>query len=260
MSASKPGSTALRHGAQPSGSVLHVASRVLRSVAIASAAAGMVSCASATLPGARPSSLVPCPVPAGAPPARTSEAYFLQNSENELRLAGLRPLLHETLSQEVREVRLWHAASFVGITSLLRIRAIDDSVAGELIVFAGSIVATPPGAEAAPPRACRLLSRRPGRLACAAEFPGPPAWSAVLDSLEVHRVWSLPRAEDLPRENMVEDGDGIVVEVRQGSCYRVYSYANPESETIPEYRHAAALKQLLFEVRRQWSPTRRGGS
>lgn len=205
----------------------------------------------------RPSPEVQCTPPSGAPAAGTDEANFLENRPRELQLAGLRPLLHDSLPAAVREVRLWTAASWVGVTSLVRVRAIGDSVTGELIVFAGSIIDTPPDADAVLPPACRLLGRRPGRLACAAEPRDPIDWAVVLDSLEAHRVWTLPRSSDLPpRKHMVMDGIGMDVEVRHGGCYRIYSYGNPGTETTPEYRDAAALLDILFGLRQRWAPPR----
>jgi hypothetical protein len=183
----------------------------------------------------------------------------VENTRQEIQLAGLRPLLSDTLPPGAREVRLWHAVSFDGVMSLLRVRAVGDVVTGELFVYAGTPMDTPPGADAALPAACRLRGRERGRLACAAEFREPVSWGAVLDSLEAHRVWTLPRGADLPRQHEVWDGAGIDVEVRRGSCYRVYSYSNPDVETAPEFRDAAALMQLLHDLRDRWTPRRRPG-
>lgn len=108
------------------------------------------------------------------------------------------------------------------------------------------------------PPSCTLLGRRAdhlrGRLACEAEFPEPVDWAAVLDSLEVHRVWTLPHGSEVPREHMVMDGVGISVEARRGGCYRLYRYGNPETETRSEYRDAAALMRTLTDLRERWSP------
>ena len=226
--------------------------RTLCRIALAGVGFSMLACMTGSHPGVHPTP-IGCPAPSGAPAPRTSEASFLQNSEREVRLAGLPPLLQDTLPPDIREVRLWHVASWVGETSVLRVRVLNDSVAGELILFAGSVVDTPPDAEAKLPRACRLLGRAPGRLACAAAFRDAVTWTAVLDTLEEHRVWTLPRGDDLPRLHEVLDGDGIYVEVRQGSCYRVYGYYMPETETTPEYRDAAGLKAVLFDLQRRWS-------
>lgn len=218
----------------------------------------LLGCAGATAPAALPHAVAQCTEPS-EPVAGTSEAYFLENGQDETAMAGLRPLLSDTLPAGSREVRLWHAATWVGVTALVRIRAVGDSVAGKLIVYAGSMIDTPPDSDAVLPRSCRLLGRGRGRLACVADFPTPVDWRDVLDSAEAHRVRALPRGGDVPRQHTVLDGDAIYVEVRQGDCYRVYGYGTPESETSPEYRDAAALKRIIFDLRQRWSPPSRTG-
>jgi hypothetical protein len=203
----------------------------------------------ATLPGGTPPTR---PEPCQAPLERRAAADTTDHRASELALAGLRPLALDTLPSDVREIRIRHGASFVGTTTLLRVQATPSAVSGELILYVGSIADTHPDSQARIPLRCRKRGARPGRAACTAEFSDPVSWAAVLEQMERQDVWSLPSAGSLPRVHVVMDGHGIEVEVRQGACYRSYQYGNPESETIPEYRKAAALLRLVLDLRQQW--------
>lgn len=68
---------------------------------------------------------------------------------------------------------------------------------------------------------------------CHAKFVTLPNWQDVLARLETHHVWTLPNMSTLrwhsARRFVVNDGYGMVVEVRDGDAYRSYEYDNPDS-------------------------------
>ena len=200
----------------------------------------------------------------GTPPVSCKPAYATEqdarwrgpNLDRAASGAGLRPLREAALPDGANEVRLWYWAAFQSEHRLLRIRVHGDAVDGELIwVWAvwpdgrpqGMLPVTPPGR-------CRPgVEPQPGYALCAAALERRVSWPAVLRELETAQVWTLPDESEVPRQNDIVDGRGIMVEVRRNGCYRLYGYFNPEMEPRPEYQHAVALLRAFGRVGQAWT-------
>lgn len=70
-------------------------------------------------------------------------------------------------------------------------------------------------------------------------------WRAVLDSLEAHRVWTLPLEEP---EKIGFDGWYLVVETWNEGVYRTYDYWYPQADDGPAGRDAQAIMNLLWDL------------
>jgi hypothetical protein len=67
-----------------------------------------------------------------------------------------------------------------------------------------------------------------GVIWCSVPFPRPLDWSAILKSIEVERLWSLPPQNSLGDPPCaVVDGVGVAIELVQGDRYRHVVYWNP---------------------------------
>jgi hypothetical protein len=71
-------------------------------------------------------------------------------------------------------------------------------------------------------------------------------WSTVYAELVRNGVWTLPdeRALHTPPPAVL-DGVAVVVELRDGTQYRAYSYSNPSFNKAPEARRAEAIMKAL---------------
>jgi hypothetical protein len=67
-------------------------------------------------------------------------------------------------------------------------------------------------------------------------------WNDLLDA----GLFTLPDSSQLPDEAMVLDGTSYVVELRQGSVYRTYSYQNPDWQKWPEAKQMLRVAELLY--------------
>jgi hypothetical protein len=67
-----------------------------------------------------------------------------------------------------------------------------------------------------------------GVIWCSVPFRRPVEWSAILKSIDVDQLWSLPTQESLgdPPCKII-DGVGIGIELVQGDRYRSFVYWNP---------------------------------
>lgn len=211
---------------------------------------GLLPCLFAACQGATAAGYS-APEPDCRPPGEPYvQAQIAENAGWDAERLGLPSLARDTLPAGEREVRLWAVRSFVGNVALLRLRAAGDSVTGELVVFNSEF--GPSQQHPINARWCDRIVEGRGRRACVARFPAPVRWDSLLAVAEANEVWTLPDGSTVPREPEMADGGGIRVETRRGGCYRAYGYGAPFVESVPEYRHAGVLEQLVLRLDGRW--------
>ena len=83
-----------------------------------------------------------------------------------------------------------------------------------------------------------------GVIWCSVPFPRPLDWPAILKSIEVERLWSLPPQNSLGDPPcVVVDGVGVAIELVQGDRYRHVVYWNP-GECCP-WKECDVANQVL---------------
>lgn len=97
----------------------------------------------------------------------------------------------------------------------------------------------------------RCPQKKLGRalVACAQASAPPPDWQAFWQRLTALDVETLPDESELPRpKHGILDGAITIVEVRGGSRYRSYRYANAQARTEPEARKAEAIVEEMNKL------------
>lgn len=137
---------------------------------------------------------------------------------NELRgRFGLTPLRSQPFPEGEQELRIWVGGGVSGALSLYRLRATPSEVRGR-------------------------VWRKAGR----ASFAQVPPWGRLLDTLERHRIWTLPE----PPDPGGHDGRLVLVELRDGERYRCYAYRNPRREQGRDAQDLLAILKALQRVGR----------
>ena len=211
-----------------------------------------ISCHRQREPSAEVSVAPTCP-PGGRPAAELQ--WFRENAQTLEGAAGLYSLSDSVLPDTVWEVRLRHHRwPPDDVKYLVRVRVDGASVSGDLVA-SWFVVSGPQPVYPGPCKSERVLDRT---ATCTADLGGAVSWAEVLAKLEGAQVWRLPDQSLLPRQRLVVDGGAVSVEVRQGHCYRVYSYGTPGGdEEEAEYRHAATLIGVIRATVEAWGPRRR---
>ncbi|MGH7566125.1 MAG: hypothetical protein ACREK2_04765 [Gemmatimonadota bacterium] len=172
------------------------------------------------------------PVPASGP-----KPEFSSTIDSIAAWVDLPSLYRESLPEGYRELRVWDGFGLNIPYGFLRIVMKDGVVGGDLYLWSYR--------DYSPPN-CLTGVVRPhaGPEICRVESSAFH-WRAVLDSLETHRVWTLPRQEP---EKLGMDGWYLVVETRDEGVYRTYDYWSPEAEDGPAGRDAQAIMNLMWDL------------
>ncbi|GLC24695.1 hypothetical protein [Roseisolibacter agri] len=202
---------------------------------------------------------------AGLPADVSWPPWFYARADRVARLARLTPLDRRVLPDGVREVRIWLVGP--GITShMIRFTEQGGRTRGEVVIHwevtpVDSACGEPAGESMHDlmlytlPGQCGPIASGVDVAACRARFARAPDWRATLQALAADGLWELPDQSTLPPRNFVVfDGWGMVVELRDGARYRAYEFNNPGmGQSLPEQRAARmgerfrALLALLRE-------------
>ena len=178
--------------------------------------------------------------------------------------AGLHPLKDTPLPPGSRELRVWFGGGIGWPEDLFRFQIKNGKVRGQWIRYWSVAVD-----EDAPPEAadfpavvrynlegrCESIRSLDRTAVCFARFTRRPDWSALLAKIDSEGVWTLPGAQDLPKEHLpngmqifVSDGYEMTVEARDGLRYRSYAYNNPETRKQDPAKHAAAITAAFATI------------
>jgi len=138
--------------------------------------------------------------------------------------ANLPPLKSKYLSEDDIEFRVWCSFGKKPLEGFV-IRRIDGQWKGVFLEAMNDINKPPYRRE---------LSPKPGweRL-----------WSRLVDA----GLLTLPDSSQWKREATKKDGTSYVVEVKQGSVYRIYSYSDPSDQKWKEAKRMLRIADLLFK-------------
>lgn len=185
-----------------------------------------------------------------------------------VRAAGLMPLAETTQPRGDREIRIWIGGGMTAPSWLYRFTSKHGQVSGEIIWY--WMEAPPPAIQmdssvrAMLGGACVAFAHRQDASTCRARFARPPSWRTVLDSIDVLGVWTMPDTPPPPSNIATTDGWGAIVELRDGSAYRTYSYDNPDvHSTVPSVARVAEIARALRSVDSlivPWGPEKRESS
>lgn len=181
---------------------------------------------------------------------------------------GIPPLRGERGSL-AHEVRVWTGFGMVSPHALLRLRKepYSELVVGELVLWwdgpvpQGTFLGTK-AQEAYSRRqdahwtaemrdhvrtrfGCKTIAAAPHVEACRKGFEREPDWATALARLESLGVSTLPTQSALGEFDAILDGHSVVVEVRDRSVYRTFSYHNPDLMPGPEARRVVAIDDLV---------------
>jgi hypothetical protein len=192
------------------------------------------------------------------PPRRNITQWILDTKDSITVAAGLTPLAMTQLPPGEQEIRLWIGEGIAAVEHFYRITRRDKHVSGDW--FQAWSLGERGGAEAGEPDfnavliysmagQCRSVGRAGHAHACRVRFTGEPDWKGILERMELAELWTLPDESELPPDSiMVLDGWGMLVEIRDGSTYRVYHHGNPDAHQHPVSQKAAEIAAALNSV------------
>ena len=183
--------------------------------------------------------------------------------------ARLRPLWSAHLNGNQREIRIWlpHGGP-PSIAPDVFYRIFDDGgrVSGDAFFYWPTDIFYLPNRQVDRSKSDKMLVKLRGAFhnrcktfrdahsmeVCRAQFVTPPDWKAILHAMDVHHVWTLPDMHTLKRPSsgkfdIVFDGWGMAIEVREGVSYRSYAYSDPDHyiDLWPEAGDAVGILKAL---------------
>lgn len=177
------------------------------------------------------------------------QTEFLHWEATVAGLFGLDPLATSPLPEGVREIRIRKASSLFDPLFVLRIVDDHGSVTdtGWLWWDAESDSSLTPYMSSV----CAELRPDPARTICTGHRMARA--DTLLASFGRLRVWTLPGDPPDPPGALIVRGDGetFVVELRDGTRYRAYSYWSPQRTQEPH--EAAAAEMAEIAGRRVWA-------
>lgn len=189
---------------------------------------------------------------AGLPADVAWPPWFYARADRVARLVRLTPLDRRVLPASAREVRIWLVGP--GIEShMVRFEERGRRTRGEVVIhWEVTPVDSACGEPAGESMHDLMLYSLPGRCgpiasgdvvaACRGRFARAPDWRATLQALAADGLWELPDQSTLPPRNfVVNDGWGMVVELRDGARYRAYKFGNPDFGGSPIEQRAARM-------------------
>lgn len=177
--------------------------------------------------------------------------FFLQFTDKVASTAGIGLLRKTPIPELSSEIRIWIGFGVVIPAHMLRLQVgREGEVKGEVLVHFPSDLSYM-GEDASEfrrdvMRGCTDLRRGKKIDVCTAVFRSTPDWSTLHRRLTTLGIATLPDESELPKQEIVVfDGIAMVVEVRDGSSYRAYEYANPSLRSGP---HAEAASQIIQAI------------
>ncbi|MGH7584074.1 MAG: hypothetical protein ACREL5_12695 [Gemmatimonadales bacterium] len=227
--------------------------------------------ACATVATRHPLTVDPSTLPPPGIPAHEI-AWPGPEADSAARALGWQPLRTANLPPGTQEIRIWIGGGMGAESDLLRVTRHGDSVSGGAArywsVRQGGHYTLPVPFDSlirySERGYCQPFLRRGYTEACTRRFTRTPDWSVLWDSLVTLGAWRLPDESQMPSDSVfVSDGYIMTVELRDGSYYRRYSYANPDFRRAAERRAAAAVARVPWLVDSLSTPrssqvTRRG--
>jgi hypothetical protein len=219
------------------------------------AALSLAACAIAS-----PRPAGPAAAGTGGLPKGTWVEIFFETFDSVTVAADLQPLRDANLREGDREVRVWIGGGLGYPQTLHRFMVHGSRLVGEEVrywpapavdsSFDGRRGHTFDALVARGQRgSCGPVRRVAGMAICRARFRSPPDWDSVLRRAEAAGLWQLPDASELPDDSrLVTDGWGITVELRSGSSYRAYDFANPDQHESPEARRATQVARAMSGI------------
>ncbi|WP_376692950.1 hypothetical protein [Wenzhouxiangella sp. EGI_FJ10409] len=182
---------------------------------------------------------------------------LLSSTHQVVDAAGLERLEDQNLPAQESELRVWIGFG-VGIPDhMLRLHANGDKdIRGEILAYFPSALAYM-GDDAEHFRGeisqkCNNFRVGDDSEVCTASFDDEPGWDQIYHKLVDLGIRTLPDESELPDPKVrVHDGVAMVVELRTGSRYRAYQYANPGFRDQPEAQAAARIMRVIFTFLRE---------
>ena len=198
---------------------------------------------------------------AGLPADVDWPPWFYARADRVVALARLAPLDRRVLPPGEREARIWVEGPGMPSEMFRRV-ARGPRVTGEIVLYwdappPDAACGEPPGETMhdlmryALPGRCGPIADGADMAMCRGRFTRAPDWRAALQALDADGLWTLPDRSTLPkRDFVVNDGWGIIVELRDGARYRAYAYDDPMFGGTGEEQRAARIGARLREIAR----------
>lgn len=179
---------------------------------------------------------------------------FVEFTDKKAKALKLEPLRSNSTSEGSKEIRVWVGFGIVSPEDLL-ILNIDKkgNVSGRKVLIYNRDPDNWEGEESLNEfledlySRCDVIDIHNNIETCGLKHNAIFDWSKIYSILEKLDIWTLPDESALPKpEILVLDGLSVVVELREGSSYRAYHYANPGFRKEDEATKASEIMSFVM--------------